>query len=85
MGAPLTITYNCATYFLLEIITPQVLDNVDTAQDKKKEYARRRRKGVKVYELKVGQPVLRRNMGNVRRKGGKMDVKCIGPCMLVDF
>ena len=63
-----------------------MLDNVDAAQDKqKKEYARRKGKGVKVYDLKVGQPVLRRNMRNVGRKGGKMDVKWIGPYTLVDL
>ena len=53
---------------------------MEEAQRKQKEYhARRKEKGIKVYDLKVGDEVLRRNMKNLSRKGGKMENRWLGP------
>ena len=63
----------------------QVLENVEAAQEKQKtEYARKKNKGVKVFDLKVGNKVLRRNMRPLSRKGGQMEKKWLGPyrCVL---
>ncbi|KAI0218016.1 hypothetical protein LSAT2_030252, partial [Lamellibrachia satsuma] len=58
----------------------QVLANVQVAQERQtKEYARRQTKGVKVFDFKVDDMVLRRNMKNVGRKGGKLESQWIGP------
>lgn len=58
----------------------QVLKNVEEAQKKQKEdYSRRKAKGVKVFNLKVGDIVLRRNMRNLSRRGGKMEPRWLGP------
>lgn len=43
------------------------------------EYKKRQGKGVKTFNIYVGQEVLRRNRRNESRKGGKMEPKWTGP------
>lgn len=58
----------------------QVLQNIEAAQKHQKaEFAKRKKKGVKVFDLKVGDTVLRRNMRPLSRKGGQMETKWSGP------
>jgi hypothetical protein len=58
----------------------QVQANVKKAQEKqKKEYAKRKDKGVKVFQHKVGDLVLRKSMRNIGRKGGKLEALWTGP------
>lgn len=45
----------------------------------KKEYESRKSQGVKTFELKVGQMVMKRNTANVGRKGGRCDRLWTGP------
>ena len=62
-------------------MTFQVLANVQVAQDRQtKEHARRHTTGVKVFDFKVNDMMLRRNMKNVGRKGGKFESQWIGLC-----
>lgn len=65
----------------------QVQDNVKKAQQKqKKEYAKRKNNGVKVFEHNVGDLVLRKLNKNVGRKGGKLEALWTGPyryCMFM--
>ena len=42
-------------------------------------YAKRVNKGVKTFDLSPGDLVLKKNMKNIARKGGQMDVKWTGP------
>jgi hypothetical protein len=58
----------------------KVQENVDKAQKKQqKEFGERKGKGVKVFEHRVGDLVLRKVMKNVSRKGGKMEALWTGP------
>ena len=69
---------------LLFIIKVQV--NVKKAQDKqKKDFAKKKAKGVKVFEHSVGDLVLRKVMKNISRKGGKLDALWTGPYRCVVF
>ena len=55
-------------------------ENQDKAQDKQKEaYAKRKSKGVKTFDLKVGDQVLKKNMRNLQRKGGATEPLWAGP------
>ncbi|CAB4012121.1 Hypothetical predicted protein [Paramuricea clavata] len=57
-----------------EATRQQVLSNVELAQEKQKiQYEKRKAKGVKTFEIKVGDTVYKRQMKNVSRKGGKME------------
>ena len=58
----------------------QVKANVSRAQEKqKKEFDRKVGKGVRTFELKPGDDVLKRNMRNTGRKGGKLEPLWSGP------
>ena len=53
---------------------------MEKAQAKqKKDYAKRKEKGVKVFNHEIGDIVLRKVMKNSGRKGGKMDALWTGP------
>jgi len=57
-----------------------VLENVKAAQEKQKSaFARRKNKGVKSFNLTIGDSVFKKVMRNLDRKGGKMDAKWTGP------
>ena len=45
----------------------------------KKKYEKRKAKGVKTFEIKVGDTVYKQQMKNVSRKGGKMEPDLMGP------
>lgn len=63
-----------------EATRKQVLSNVELAQEKqKKQCEKRKTKGVKTFEIKVGDTVYKRQMKNVSRKGGKMEPGWMGP------
>lgn len=58
---------------------------VGPAQEKQKEeYERRKKKGVKVHDIAAGMEVLKKNVRNESRKGGKMEAKWIGPYKVLD-
>lgn len=58
----------------------QCLKKVAAAQEKQvAEYKKRHSKGVKMYKITMGMSVLKRNMQNESRKGGKMEPKWTGP------
>ena len=53
---------------------------VEASQEiQKAEYNRRKKKGVKTYNITVGMMVLKRNIRNDSRKGGKMEPIWSGP------
>ena len=63
---------------ILKII--QISANQEKAhQRQKKNYLKRKSKGVRTFNFKIGQQVLKRNMRNVNRIGGKLDLKWQGP------
>ena len=53
------------------------MDKVQVKQ--KKDFAKRKDKGVKVFNHSVGDLVLRKVMKNIGRKSGKMDALWTGP------
>jgi len=58
----------------------KVKENITKAQEKQSsDYNQRKAKGVKSYDFKVGDKVLKRIMRNVSRKGGKCEKKWAGP------
>ena len=60
--------------------------NVEHAQQKqKKVYHNRKSKGVKSFDLSIGQEVLKKDLSNVARKGGKMNPKWDGPYIITGF
>ncbi|KAG7172193.1 putative Ulp1 protease family, C-terminal catalytic domain-containing protein [Homarus americanus] len=60
--------------------------NVEAAQEKQKvQYRNRKIKAVKMYNINVGMLVLRRNLRNESRKGGKMEPKWSGPYKVLDI
>ncbi|XP_028404805.1 probable protein phosphatase DDB_G0282105 [Dendronephthya gigantea] len=64
----------------------QVLSNIEVAQQKQKmQYQKRKTKGVKSFDLKVGDTVYKRQMKNISRKGGKMEPCWIGPYRIDDI
>ena len=64
-------------FFLFHI---QREKKVEVAQEKQKEeYERRKKKGVKVHDITAGMDVLKKNVRNESRKGGKMEAKWTGP------
>ena len=57
-----------------------MLQNVALAQKKQEEHFKaKKEKGLKVFDLKPGDTVLRRNMKNIGRKGGKIEPQWTGP------
>ena len=48
-------------------------------KNRKKRYEKRKAKGVKMFQIKVGDTVYKRQMKNVSRKGGKMESGWMGP------
>jgi hypothetical protein len=48
-------------------------------EKQKKQYKKRKAKGIKSFTIKVGDAVYKRQMKNVSRKGGKMEPGWIGP------
>ena len=78
----LALQCTMAKMHLFTIVVPfvQVLSNVELAEEKqKKQYEKRKVKGVKTFEIKVGDTVYKRQMKNVSRKGGKMEPGWMGP------
>jgi len=64
----------------------KVQSNVKKAQEKqKKDFAKKKAKGVKVFQHSVGDLVLRKVMKNISRKGGKLDALWTGPYRYVVF
>ena len=66
----------------MTIVLPfvQVLQNVELAQEKqKKQYEKRKAKGVDTFKITVGDTVYKRQMKNVSRKGQKMEPGWMGP------
>ncbi|CAB4014258.1 Hypothetical predicted protein [Paramuricea clavata] len=58
---------------------PEVLSNVEIAQEKpKKQFQKRIAKGVKTFNIKVGDTIFKKQMKNVSRKGGKMEPVWMG-------
>jgi hypothetical protein len=54
--------------------------NIEKAQAKQKNnFAKRKNKGVRVFQLSLGDLVLRKVMKNISRKGGKLDALWNGP------
>ena len=49
--------------------------------NRKIQYQKRKAKGIKSFEFKVGDTVYKRQMKNITRKGGKMEPCWIGPYM----
>ena len=73
------MTTNALVTFVFSF-SRQVIENVENAQVKQKNtFAKRQAKGVKVFQLKTGDLVLRREMRNINRKGDQMKSKWIGP------
>ncbi|XP_013421003.1 uncharacterized protein LOC106181222 [Lingula anatina] len=64
----------------------KVDENVEKAKTRQREmYAKRKAKVVKTFQLKVGDAVLKRQMKNVGRKGGKLESFWIGPYKIIDI
>ena len=62
----------------------KVKENQEAAHKRQKEgYAKRKAKGVKTFDLQVGQLVMKKKMSNVGRKGGACDPIWNGPFRLV--
>ena len=58
----------------------KVLEHVNIEQVKQKtQYEKKKSSGVRVFNLKTGDRVLKKNMKNIDRKGGKMKAKWLGP------
>ncbi|XP_042213018.1 uncharacterized protein LOC121860073, partial [Homarus americanus] len=69
-----------------EDLPNQSSKNVEAAQEKQKvQYRNRKIKAVKMYNINVGMLVLRRNLRNESRKGGKMEPKWSGPYKVLDI
>lgn len=57
-----------------------MLKNVTVAQNKQKQtYKKRQEKGIRTFDFHAGDVVLKRNMRNVGRRGGKQDKLWTGP------
>ena len=60
--------------YVLSTMTFHVHTNVTTAQQhQSKQYMNRQTKGVTSFHFKIGDIVLKRNMRNIGRKGGKLE------------
>ncbi|XP_062498920.1 uncharacterized protein LOC134176258 [Corticium candelabrum] len=71
---------------LMTRVDQQVQQNVLEAQAKQqKQFAKRKLKGVKVFQFSIGDLVLRKVMKNVGRKGGKLDALWTAPYRIVDI
>ncbi|CAB3999210.1 Gypsy retrotransposon integrase 1 [Paramuricea clavata] len=71
---------------LYEVTQEQVQKNVKIAQDKqKKQYQKRKAKGLKTFVIKVGDIVYKRQMKNISRKGGKMEPGWTGPYRVTEI
>ena len=66
--------------YVLSTMTFHVHTNVTTAQQRQsKQYMNRQTKGVTSFHFKIGDIVLKRNMRNIGRKGGKLETQWNGP------
>lgn len=62
----------------------KVKDNQDAAHRRQKEtYAKRKAKGVKTFNLQVGDLVMKKKMVNVGRKGGALEATWTGTYRLI--
>lgn len=69
-----------------DTIFKTVKENIDNAHEKQKaDYSKRASKGVKTFHFVKGDIVLKRNLKNIARKGGKLDAKWLGPYEILDI